>query len=130
MTPEEFLIMIIEDSLPSYIGKIHTGNGRDFANFLDTEATETPSAFISYDGFNEENVNENGSGTDDVEKYNIYLRTNGNVKEAVKSLKTELLNNYSVFLDVDGNEHYVRMESGQAYRDNGSDAFQISVTIQ
>lgn len=130
MTPEEFLICLIEDSLPSYVGHIHTGNGKDFATFLDEDSTEKPSAFISYDGFDEDTIYESGTGASDVEKYSIYLRTDDNIKEAVKCLKTGLLSNNSTFEDENGNEFYVVMTSGQAYRDNGSDAFMISVIIK
>ncbi len=130
MTPEEFLQSLIETALPSFTGKIHTGNGADFATFFDEVATEKPSAFISYEGYKELDITENGTTVADEENYTIYLRTNDSVKPYQKALRAELLAQNSEFTDDEGNSKYVSMPSGQAYRDGGADAFQINVTIK
>lgn len=130
MTPEAFLQNLIETYLPSFNGKIHTGNGKDFATFLDEDATEKPSAFISYEGYNELDITENGTTAADEENYKIYLRTDDSVKTYHKALREGLLELKSEFTDEDGNDKYVSMPNGQAYRDGGADAFQISVTIK
>lgn len=130
MTPEEFLTSLIELSLPSFASNIRTGNGSDFATFLDEESTEKPCAFISYEGYEEDEINENGTSVNDTEKYSIYLRTDDSVKPQQKALRSELLKNNSEFTDDEGNSKYVSMSSGQAYRDDGADAFQINVTIK
>ncbi len=130
MTPEEFLRQLIELALPSFIGHIYTGNGKDFETFLDEEATEKPSAFISYEGYVEIDISENGTTTEDAESYKIYLRTDDSVKPYHKALRSELLANNSEFTDEDGNAKYVSMPNGQAYRDNGADAFEITVIVK
>lgn len=130
MTPEEFLRQLIELALPSFIGHIYTGNGKDFETFLDEEATEKPSAFISYEGYVEIDISESGTSTEDAESYKIYLRTDDSVKPYHKALRSELLANNSEFTDEDGNEKYVSMPNGQAYRDNGADAFEITVIVK
>ncbi len=130
MTPEAFLQNLIETYLPSFGKSISTGNGSDFATFLDESATEKPSAFISFDGFEEIDIYEGGNCAFDAEKFSIYLRTDDSVKPYYKALRVGLLELNSVFQDEDDNEKTVSMPNGQAYRDGGADAFQISVTIK
>lgn len=127
MTPEEFLQILIDTSLDGFT--VCTGNGTDFATFLDENSTEKPSAFISYEGFqNDENYTDGEEV--ESEQYKLYLRTDDSVKPYVKQLQYTLHNTYKyIFTDENLNEKYVKMTSGQAYRDNGSDAFEISITI-
>ena len=127
MTVENFLQTLIETAFAGF--SVYTGNGTDFATFLDEQSTTKPSAFISYEGFNDDDTYVNGDPTE-VENYKLYLRTDDSVKPYVKQLKTVLKEQYEhTFTDEDGNERYVKIPSGTAYRDNGSDAFELSITI-
>lgn len=130
MTPEAFLQHLIETYLPSFIGKIHTGNGADFQTFLFETANEKPSVFISFDGFEELDIYQSGNVAYDAEKFSIYIRTDDSVKPYYMALRIGLLELNSEFQDEDEQQKTVSMPNGQAYRDGGADAFQISVTIK
>jgi len=70
-----------------------------------------------------------GKSEEAEELFSIYLRTDDDVSGYVKTLRAKLLTLASRYKDDAGAEKYVRFPNGQAYRDDGSDAFQISVVI-
>lgn len=128
MTAETFFKSLVERALPDF--NVVDANGMTFSEFLTEKSVELPSVFISYEGFSEpENYND-GSGGNDSENYSLYLRCSDSVKPYVKLLQAALHEDESEFTDDDGKNKYVQFNSGQTFRDNGADAFEISVTIK
>ena len=128
MTAEQFFETLVQNSLPKF--NVVDANGMTFSEFLTEKSVELPSVFISYEGFSDvENYND-GSGGSDSENYSLYLRCADSVKQHVKSLQAAMNSEYSEFTDDDNKCKYVQFNSGQTFRDNGADAFEISVTIK
>lgn len=130
MTVENFLRGVVTDSLPNFNGNIHDANGMSFPEFLSEKSTETPSIFISYEGFSDVEYYSDGSGNVLTENYSLYIRCNDSVKTHVKALMVALGGEYSEFTDDDGAIKYVQIISGQTFRDNGADAFEITLQIK
>jgi len=129
MTEIQFLRELVESALPTFAGNVHDANGSTLADFLDETASVRPSAFVSYEGFRQTEVTMQGKTEEAEELFSIYLRTDDDVSGYAKALRAKILALASKYTDDDGAEKYVRLTSGQAYRDDGSDAFQISVVI-
>lgn len=129
MTEIEFLTELIASALPTFAGNITDANGSTLDDFLDVKATVRPSAFVSYEGFAQTEITMQGKTEEADELFSVYLRTDDNIVGYVKELRKKLLTLKSRYKDADGQEKYVRMTSGKAFRDDGSDAFEISVVI-
>ena len=99
MTVENFLRGVVTDSLPNFNGNIHDANGMSFPEFLSEKSTETPSIFISYEGFSDVEYYSDGSGNVLTENYSLYIRCNDSVKTHVKALMVALGGKYSEFTD-------------------------------
>jgi len=128
MTAESFFKQLVQTALPKF--NVVDANGMTFSEFLTEKSVELPSVFISYEGFSDpENYND-GSGGSDSENYSLYLRCADSVKPYVKLLQAALNSEQSEFKDDDDKYRYVQFNSGQTFRDNGADAFEISVTIK
>lgn len=128
MTNEDFLSDLVAHALPDF--NIVTGEGMNFQDWLISESIEKPSCFISYEGFNETEIYSNGSVSFDDENYSIFLRCDGNLKPYAKLLKARLLELESTFENEDGEQKYVSMQRGNPFRDNGGNAFEISIIIK
>ncbi len=130
MTPEQFLTELIVSANAEFKSNVRTGNGTDLETFLKSKAAAKPSAYISYEGYSEIDTSEDGKRVEDAENYVMYLLVNNSVKPYHKAIREKLLECGSEFTDEDGNDKYVSMPNGQAYRENGSDAFAITVIIK
>ena len=130
MTAEDFLRSVATSALPQFKSNIHDANGMSFPEFLSEKSTETPSIFISYEGFSDVEYYSDGSGNVLTENYSLYIRCNDSVKQHVQALMIALGGEYSEFTDDDGAIKYVQIISGQTFRDNGADAFEITLQIK
>jgi hypothetical protein len=128
MTAESFFRELVQTALPKF--NVVDANGMTFSEFLTEKSVELPSVFISYEGFSEQENYNDGSGGTDTENYSLYLRCADSVKPYVKLLQAALNSDQSEFIDENSNYKYVQFNSGQTFRDNGADAFEISVTIK
>lgn len=129
MTDIKYLREIISAACPTIIGNITDANGSTLADFLDATAAVRPSAFVSYEGFAQTEITMQGKSEESDELYSIYVRTDDNIVDYIRAIRDKNLELASRYKTESGSERYVRLTSGKAFRDDGSDAFEISVVI-
>jgi len=130
MTVEEYLRTTVEAVMPAFKGNIHDANGMSFGEFLNEKSAETPSVFISYEGFTDVEYRSDGMSDVDTENYSLYIRCNDSVKQYVKLLRDRIKEDGSEFTDDNGVDRYIQIIGGQPFRDNGADAFEITIQIK
>ena len=131
MTDKEFLIDLIETAIPEFAKSVTTGNGKAVSDFLIGDSSEKESVFLSWEGFTKLDNNESGSYVEYAQNYIIYFRSVEDIETYINDLLAELIEvRNSCFENSDGVERFVEMTNGQAYRDNGSDAFGITILIK
>lgn len=131
MTDKEFLVDLIETAIPQFAKSVITGNGKDLSTFLGGDSSEKESVFLSWEGFTKIDNNESGSYVEYAQNYIIYFRSVEDIETYINDLLAELIEvRNSCFDNSDGAERFVEMTNGQAYRDNGSDAFGITILIK
>lgn len=131
MTDKEFLVDLIETAIPKFSKSVITGNGKDLSTFLGGDSSEKESVFLSWEGFTKLDNNESGSYVEYAQNYIIYFRSVEDIEGYINNILGELIEvRNSCFYNSDGAERFVEMANGQAYRDNGSDAFGITILIK
>lgn len=131
MTDKEFLVDLIETAIPKFSKSVITGNGKDLSTFLGGDSSEKESVFLSWEGFTKLDNNESGSYVEYAQNYIIYFRSVEDIEGYINNILGELIEvRNSCFDNSDGAERFVEMANGQAYRDNGSDAFGITILIK
>lgn len=131
MTDKEFLVDLIETAIPKFSKSVITGNGKDLSTFLGGDSSEKESVFLSWEGFTKLDNNESGSYVEYAQNYIIYFRSVEDIEGYINNILGELIEvRNSCFENSDGVERFVEMINGQAYRDNGSDAFGITILIK
>lgn len=130
MTDKEFLVDLIETAIPQFANSVITGNGKDLSTFLGGDSSEKESVFLSWEGFTKLDNNESGSYVEYAQNYIIYFRSVEDIETYINNILGELIEVRNSCFEQDNVERYVEMTNGQAYRDNGSDAFGITIQIK